>query len=1472
MLCQPYGLKSISSSTKYLVLPKDLLDSSARLENPVQLGSKTKQDFYEDLMPDARECTLESLEAFCNGLEDRCAYVVSKYPAMPEYFRYLVGPWLSQELLPHPSTSNACRFLLGYQNYKNEFIQRIVTPLIGANPFGADFVRSASGSLLDRVQVFSPPNARLLRGLELRLTTILLVHNLVHTRSDTDTLQSRLAALIRAYQRFFGTDRWSSAAPYESEEYHKNRTSAWLALKRFDQDLALSIEEVVRTNCWNLERKTSEPYTVAWSFLDPAIAFLTDSMCEILGGIPSVRSFASEQVTSDHWHPGETWAMIVLKHPGTKVASAKRVGMVYRLRVEAIRHDQEGFTQADTISPIYPHPHLGLHFPIDRTFQSAIRNAWMTVCAHRLKDGQPPRHDFRWSLVPYDESDGESGIIDASSIQGRDEKLPKIVKDGKIWELLSQEGKRHRCLWGPLAGPSATFAFALALESAVQQQRLRPDVASTGQFHLPDADCNHLPSNPSTGKQILGVFPKLMAAEDVGVKRLLVSDSQTSGLPLGEDQWTKCATFLQLYREASEIEGIVNRIVAQASSFWTTVERVNADTEINRKERDEQRILQQEHRFDLYVPPEYAWQDPNPKFALERSGKEPRWLSDPLGGDPNDQLLRALQWAYQNHQNIVLVDAAGAGKTISAFKIQQVLSSDLFSRQVFSDKLPRVVLLWSSSLPETGNTRPTLRDLLSADRSIQVACEGSQITPDALVSYLLESERLVVVVDAYDELSESKESDQKKILQSVYQEKDSKTIFWIVTGREYAIEQSSETGNLFATGFRRLQIESFSEELQNRYMNGFLATHVHQQELERVLGAGGWRSCLIGSGSQWNELLGLPHTLRSIAKILEPWTPGTTIPKFSSPSDLFFQTGEEMLRRELRKRFGEQVEIANRKHSINPCCYLLECALGAVAFEMATRNHWRYVPGSGRSLAAEIEDVLKCAKERFVRSKVAFQEIEPGQVWTWAVDIIDHFMSYGGALGAQKGDRVLSFTTRRIQEMRAALFMTQYAAPLELRNEKHWLSSARGHSGDTNWKELWLAAIRMPIEDQSVGSKGVDVQQYAKVMEILFERPYIWRAQRRPTELMWECDRWIKQLIPLGFKSLISDFREDQRSPNDFEVTSKRLDEHLRDHLGKQFAKILHGTDTRSAVARDLIDVGNFVIMADPKKPVDDFDTRRFEMGGWQWDDSIVKKVPLELSKFGLCKYTLSNEQYQLFDDNFLETEQTWLFESEYRSLFAPSEGNGPEDDLKAWHARLDAFKDPLQPAVFVSWYDSYWYAEFVNRGLVDTRLAEAGWKILMPTEAQWEYGARAGGKGDYFRGKGKLRVYEVTEKTLSRYAHFDQAPDTGKTFPVRKNGKNPNAWGMQMILGNAFQWLYDGYRDGLPGGKDPVEHNDDNGEEGSSRVLRGGSWNYEAANCRSADRNGLDPSDRNSSLGFRLALSSSGIPKPVRQAGQEGP
>jgi len=171
-----------------------------------------------------------------------------------------------------------------------------------------------------------------------------------------------------------------------------------------------------------------------------------------------------------------------------------------------------------------------------------------------------------------------------------------------------------------------------------------------------------------------------------------------------------------------------------------------------------------------------------------------------------------------------------------------------------------------------------------------------------------------------------------------------------------------------------------------------------------------------------------------------------------------------------------------------------------------------------------------------------------------------------------------------------------------------------------------------------------------------------------------------------------------------------------------------------------------------------------------------------------------------------------------------------------------------------------------VNRGLVGTSLDIADWKVLLPTEAQWEYGARAGGQGDYFRGKGKSRVSEVMEKTLSKYAHYGKAIDTGKTQPVREHDKNPNAWGLELILGNAFQRVYDGYQDGLRGGKDPVEHNDDNGEAGGLRAYRGGCWNFYASYCRSADRRKVDPTYRNPFSSLRLAISSSGVYGSVQE------
>jgi formylglycine-generating enzyme required for sulfatase activity len=112
----------------------------------------------------------------------------------------------------------------------------------------------------------------------------------------------------------------------------------------------------------------------------------------------------------------------------------------------------------------------------------------------------------------------------------------------------------------------------------------------------------------------------------------------------------------------------------------------------------------------------------------------------------------------------------------------------------------------------------------------------------------------------------------------------------------------------------------------------------------------------------------------------------------------------------------------------------------------------------------------------------------------------------------------------------------------------------------------------------------------------------------------------------------------------------------------------------------------------------------------------------------------------------------------------------------------------------------------------------------------------------------------------LGQYVHFGQPLDSGKPLSVRNHDKKANAWDMEMISGNTFHWVYDGYQDGLQGGKDPVEHNDDYGEAGRQRVFRGGGWLDVATGCGSANRSRDDPTNRDPSNSLRLALSSSGV------------
>jgi formylglycine-generating enzyme required for sulfatase activity len=165
-------------------------------------------------------------------------------------------------------------------------------------------------------------------------------------------------------------------------------------------------------------------------------------------------------------------------------------------------------------------------------------------------------------------------------------------------------------------------------------------------------------------------------------------------------------------------------------------------------------------------------------------------------------------------------------------------------------------------------------------------------------------------------------------------------------------------------------------------------------------------------------------------------------------------------------------------------------------------------------------------------------------------------------------------------------------------------------------------------------------------------------------------------------------------------------------------------------------------------------------------------------------------------------------------------------------------------PVEMVSWDDAVEFCKKLSE-LPDEK--KAGRVYRLPTEAEWEYACRAGSKTAY--------SFDDEEGLLPEYGWFNRN-SSRRTHTVGL--LEPNAWGLYDMHGNVWEWCSDRHGEYPKGAvSDPTGP-----KEGSNRVYRGGGWYFGAAFCRSAIRFRNDPSIRNVDLGFRLALSSSGIPK----------
>jgi formylglycine-generating enzyme required for sulfatase activity len=163
-------------------------------------------------------------------------------------------------------------------------------------------------------------------------------------------------------------------------------------------------------------------------------------------------------------------------------------------------------------------------------------------------------------------------------------------------------------------------------------------------------------------------------------------------------------------------------------------------------------------------------------------------------------------------------------------------------------------------------------------------------------------------------------------------------------------------------------------------------------------------------------------------------------------------------------------------------------------------------------------------------------------------------------------------------------------------------------------------------------------------------------------------------------------------------------------------------------------------------------------------------------------------------------------------------------------------FNEDDRPAALLSWNDARAFCAWLGEQ-PDEKMA--GRVYHLPTEAQWEWAARAG--------TSTTRHFGDTDKGQADYTWFNVTYTPNPKRESKGRGRQPvaklkaNAWGLHDMLGNVWEWCDD-------------RRIDDRTGETRDPVMRGGSWRSGAFHCTAVAHDPGDPNLRGDHIGFRIA------------------
>ncbi len=229
-------------------------------------------------------------------------------------------------------------------------------------------------------------------------------------------------------------------------------------------------------------------------------------------------------------------------------------------------------------------------------------------------------------------------------------------------------------------------------------------------------------------------------------------------------------------------------------------------------------------------------------------------------------------------------------------------------------------------------------------------------------------------------------------------------------------------------------------------------------------------------------------------------------------------------------------------------------------------------------------------------------------------------------------------------------------------------------------------------------------------------------------------------------------------------------------------------------------------------------------------DREQAGRVVLAMPEYYIDRFEVTNREYLEF-----------VLDRNDRNLLPDADAWGGDEDARNSYLTQSQFED--YPVLGVTWENAREFCEWNgNRRL--------------PTEAEWEYAARAGQVGAVYPWRG-FRATDERGRYLANFSPEGNPAATGYSRTAPVGAFPPNRWGIHDMAGNAAEWVEDAYSPTYDhyesGQSDPAPFQDDSEQD---RIIRGGSWASNSFDIGVGVRNAQDKDRGNQEVGFRCAAS----------------